>query len=293
MLPDAKEGRRMERIKTVHLVYFSGTGGTARVADSLKQAFLRRNVREGKTSLNRRVKQTPRAGGENLLVLLFPVYAFNAPEPVDEWILAAPEGRGMSAAIIAVSGGGEISPNTACRVRTVRKLEAKGYVVQYEGMFVLPSNYVIGYNDHVSAMLLRSVPGKAERTVLELMAGKRQRIKPFWLDHMFSALGLLEKRYGGRLFGKLLQADDTCTGCTKCAVQCPRDNIAMDNGKPVFGRECVMCLCCVYGCPRQSIAPSWGRFIIVPGGYDLKALECRTRGIQEFPPCRRRLKASC
>lgn len=44
-----------------------------------------------------------------------------------------------------------------------------------------------------------------------------------------------------------------CTGCGHCANRCPKHNIRMVAGHPVFGRGCLFCMRCVTGCPENAI----------------------------------------
>jgi ferredoxin/flavodoxin len=270
----------MERMNTVHLVYFSGTGGTARVAAALEQAFLGRGLTVTTTELNAKPHPPVEA---DLTVLAYPVYAANAPAPVDEWIERAPSGNGMAAAVVSVSGGGEVTPNTACRVDVVRRLARKGYRVVAEDMFVMPANVFVSYSDVLSAMLLKAAPVRAERFADGILSGAGKRLKPHLSDRLFAKLFSVEKRKSG-VFGRKLKAGDGCTGCAWCASNCPRGNIEMRDGKPCFGDRCVICLRCVYGCPSKAIRPDVARFFLLKQGLDLDAVEARTRGMTEFPP---------
>jgi ferredoxin/flavodoxin len=270
----------MQTIKTVHLVYFSVTGGTARVTKAFEKAFMGRQVEVFITELN--ASDTPDIDAD-LLVLLFPVYAANAPLPIDEWISQAPAGEGRPAAVISVSGGGEMIPNTACRVAVIRQLANKGYDVCYESMFVMPANLFISYSDTLIAMLLAAANRKAALAADEILAGKTRRTKPLLWDRLASRVFRMEKKYG-KSFGKKLKIKDTCTGCARCANHCPRGNITIEGAKPVFGEQCVMCLRCIYGCPQNALVAKGGRFYILKDGYDLNAIEKRTEQISEYPP---------
>ena len=52
---------------------------------------------------------------------------------------------------------------------------------------------------------------------------------------------------------KKFAASDACIGCGTCERICPRNNISMRGGKPVFGPNCIGCLSCVQYCPKQAI----------------------------------------
>lgn len=265
--------------KSANLVYFTGTGGTARVADAFEKAFLNRSITVNRSEIKGKIQPVVL---EDLLVLLFPVYAFNAPKPIDEWIEQAPLGQGKPVAVVSVSGGGEISPNTACRVATIRRLERKGYDVVYEKMFVMPSNFLIGYDDSLCAMVLHAAPKIAEKIVANLMAGVRHRTVPYGIDRIASKLGVLEI-YGGKIFGKRLKVNQNCINCGWCVTNCPRDNITRIDGKNIFGNDCVLCLRCVYGCPQNAIEPGIGKFMLVSGGYNLNKIEDRILYATVYP----------
>lgn len=269
----------MDGNPAVSVVYFSGTGGTARIAACLADAFTTLGAQCALTELGAGRETAPEA---ELLVLAYPVYAANAPQPIGEWIAAAPEGAGRRAAVISVSGGGEVSPNTGCRTATIRALQARGYQVAYEAMAVMPSNFGVAYSDALAATLLRRAPVFAARVARELLAGQTRRLRPHGIDRALSFVLLVEHMGSGR-FGRSLRAGDACNGCGLCARRCPRGNIQMRQAQPAFGDRCVLCLRCVYGCPQRAIKPGFGRAVILKGGFDLSALEARTVGQAAFP----------
>lgn len=271
----------MIAIQSVHLVYFSGTGGTTRVAASFEKAFASRQITIHKTVLNQKMYEAVPA---DLLVLFYPVYALNAPKPIDEWIEQAPNGNGSPAVVISVSGGGEMTPNTACRVDVIRKLKKKGYTVSYEDMIVMPSNIFIDCGDDLTALILQALPRKTEKIVTAILAGESRRTKPLLFDRILAPFATLEKKYFSTIFGKHLKTTDACNGCAACTTICSRSNITMRNKRPVFGGNCVFCLGCVYGCAQEAIVPGIGKAALLKGGFNLKAVESRTRQKTVFPP---------
>jgi len=257
-------------VKNALVVYFSGTGGTARAADAVGTALAKRGV-----SVNQQEIRHDNAignGEEDLLVLLFAVHAANAPEPVYRWLEQLTPVQGTSAAVLAVSGGGEIFPNKACRLSSIKRLKKKGYDVTYEDMLVMPSNMSTATPDSLAVKLLDVLPQKAQNIADELLAGVRRRTKPGLLNRVMSVVCEFEKK-GCHLFGKGLHADQSCTGCGWCAKQCPRGNISMDGGKPVFSNRCVMCFRCVYGCPSHAIKAKRLGFVLNKQGFDMKRFD--------------------
>ena len=52
---------------------------------------------------------------------------------------------------------------------------------------------------------------------------------------------------------KKFHATDACVSCGYCAAVCPRGNIRLAHGAPVWGKECTHCMACICRCPREAI----------------------------------------
>jgi flavodoxin/NAD-dependent dihydropyrimidine dehydrogenase PreA subunit len=48
-------------------------------------------------------------------------------------------------------------------------------------------------------------------------------------------------------------ADSNCSGCGICVQVCPMDNIALNSGKPSWGKDCATCFACLQWCPKEAI----------------------------------------
>ena len=46
---------------------------------------------------------------------------------------------------------------------------------------------------------------------------------------------------------------DACNGCGQCVKRCPLNNIALQDGKPVWGGRCTHCMACICYCPTEAI----------------------------------------
>jgi len=258
-----------QNIGKIRLVYYSGTGGTRIVADRFATQLRERGAT---VTIQRLMAGEPEATGEyDLLLVLYAVYAFNAPEPVYEWIKNLPGQQGKPAAVISVSGGGEMSPNTACRSKTIRMLEKKGYAVHYENMLVMPSNIAIATKAPLDKMLLDVLPHKVDNIIDEITRGIVRRKAPHLIDRALASMGGLE-RLGGHAFGKRIRVSAECNGCGHCAANCPSGNIAMNDGRPVFATKCFFCMNCMYCCPRKALSPGIGKIAVIKTGLDLDKL---------------------
>lgn len=255
----------MER--KIDIVYYSGTGGTLLAAECFEETFRRQGCDVQMYRLFQNVEVRLREG--SILLLVFAVHACNAPEPVYRFLDGLPAVKDIPAAVVSVSGGGEVSPNTACRVSSIRRLEKKGFCVFYEKMLVMPSNWIIGLEKPLAQHLLYVLPQKVESAVRDITDGTTVRTRPLWIDRFFSRLGEGEKA-GAVQFGKRLTVTDACIGCGLCAKQCPAGNIRILDGNPKFGNQCQLCLNCIYGCPANAVKPGIAKFVAIKGGYPLR-----------------------
>lgn len=257
----------------VDLVYYTGTGSTALVANVFHKIFSEKGISLNRHQLRHNAMAYEPSG--DLLLVVFPVHACNAPELIYRWIEGINHRNQVPVAVISVSGGDDITPNTACRMSTIKKLKHKGYNLIYEDMIVMPSNWIIATPMPVAKKLLTVLPLKVTQIVDAILSRKHQPTKPHLLDRMLSGIGELEK-WGARSFGAHLRVEESCTSCGWCARACPSGNISCLNGPPTFGNQCQLCLCCVYGCPQKSLVPTRARFIIIAEGYSIRAVADNT-----------------
>lgn len=182
----------------LQIVYFSGTGGTARAAFYFGECFEQKGIEVVKVPLDKQKPDwqfepriTETAG---LLLILYPVYAFDAPIPVYEWVGRLGQVKDLPCAVISVSGGGEIWPNTLSRRGCIKALEDRGYNVFYERMLVMPANVFAKTEDICSMRLLEVLPLKTGHCVNEMLAGQRRRIKKPRGAGIIAFLAKIEKK---------------------------------------------------------------------------------------------------
>jgi ferredoxin/flavodoxin len=258
--------------KRFTLAYFSGTGCTKAVCDTFEEQLKRLELDCTKIDIASCKPQEVRKS--DLLIIFAPVYALRLASLMEEWIQKLPKVNHAAAAIISVSGGGEVSPNTACRVYSKRILIKKGYKLIYEDMIVMPSNFAIQAEPILNYQLLAVLPKKVERIIADLLTGVIKLSEPKAIDRFLSSLGRAE-HIGAKFFGSSLHASAKCNQCGLCVRNCPTKNIRMVNGKPEFGFHCMWCLKCIYACPRKAISPRLLKFTILKNGFDLEKMKKR------------------
>jgi len=274
-------------------VYFSGTGGTTRAARAIKQSLESLSVAVNLHELHKDNVSGPPLEVD-LLILMFPVFIFDAPVPVYRFLEQLPQGKGKRTAVIPVSGGGEVFPNRACRYMTCLRLEQNGYDVVYEDMLIMPSNTVVPTGKNASIGLLKILQTasntrasaqdvklnklltKCDEIALDLTKGVRQRIYAPRIDRLFARMSGFEKGpMGLKRFGERIQSSSACNSCGWCVDACTQNNISLESGTdaPRFGPSCVLCLKCIYGCPQHALSPGSASFLVLKEGYSLDELE--------------------
>lgn len=265
----------MNQYHNIQIAYYTGTGCTEMVARCFVSHFEKRGCNCSLTRITHQVP--PHDSSKDLLMLLFPVHAFNAPGGVYHWIKQlSPIVDHTDAAVISVSAGGEISPNTACRVSSINKLKSKGYHTIYESMIVMPSNWTVANEPPIDSLLIHTLPQKTQKIVNDLLTGRQKRSRPLAMDRVFSHLGELEKT-GAKLWGKGIKPLAHCNGCSWCAKACPAGNITMNDGTPFFGGSCHMCLKCIYGCPKKALEPAFFKSAIIKDGFSIRDIQTQAK----------------
>nr|WP_315024827.1 EFR1 family ferrodoxin [uncultured Aminipila sp.] len=258
------------KYKSIMIAYFSGTGCTETVADCLQEQLteIGIDVKQTKISCNNvsNIEKT------DLLIVLSPVYAFSLAEIVEKWIGNLPQTENTSAVIVSVSGGGEVSPNTACRMRSRRLLKRKGYDVIYEKMIVMPSNFATPTPDELAIRLINILPLKVKSIISHILSNNHDMIEPEFQDRIFAAAGRAE-HVGAKVFGRFIHVSDSCNGCRQCIKNCPKENISLHNGKVKFGFKCIWCLKCIYDCPCRALSPGIVKSSVLKNGFDINRVK--------------------
>ncbi len=259
-----------EITKRVALAFFSGTGCTKEVCDLFEKQLTLRGFTC--TKVNMAVCEPETMKDCNLIMIFAPVYAFRLASFAEKWVSKLPEVEETSAVIISVSGGGEVSPNTACRIKSKRLLAKKGYSVIYEDMIMMPSNFATQAEQTINYGLLNILPEKVSHIIANIISGQKRITKPILKDRFFSSIGRAE-HIGARFFGASIHANSSCTKCNLCINNCPNKNIKMVKGAPRFGFNCTWCLKCIYSCPCNSLSPGILKFAILKDGFDIKKMK--------------------
>lgn len=179
---------------------------------------------------------------------VFPCYAGGLPGDVEEYLhlLYVPR-RTYTFGVVSYSG----YPGTG-----LAKLNA-----------IIPLNYHAGISHRCSCIWLLPpgvmmpilTPEKAQKRSEELAAkiaedvrngveSEKKPSSPLW--------NRLESKAWPKLAeikAKQMSVSAQCIGCGQCEKLCPKGNIRLEGGRPVFGTSCIQCLSCLQYCPKEAI----------------------------------------
>ena len=264
-------------MKNIRIDYYTGTGGSEWVAKLLAENLKEENRNIEVNRIYRDHINKVETLDIDYYVLIFPVHSFNAPKPIYEWIEHL-TGNQCKTAVIAVSGGGNVITNTACKSKTVKLLKKSNFNVILEEMVRMPNNWAKVPDKKKYTEILSKLPSKIEEISQAILSENSKRKPIYWIDYLISALGEAEKKSTHK-FGSRIKVLESCSGCGLCSKNCCSSNIQMENqdlpdikSKPKFGNRCDMCFGCIYNCPQKALQPTWGAFQIDKNGYDLRLM---------------------
>ncbi len=238
-----------------HIYYFSGTGNTKAVCEYYKKYLDARNVNTDLFPIDT-VLGVPVISDCDYIGIAFPVWAWNAPKLVRDFVEKLPNGSARQKAFV-------ISTCAGMHFKAVKKihklLSDKGFKMTSSRNYVLPSNYT------TSGM---GKPTPEERIREQFEAAEQKVIHT--VDEIMAELDFCDA--SGSFFGSLITnimrdgftnaakghakgyfVNEKCTDCGLCIKTCPTGNITKKDGVFTFGTNCIACLRCYNICPVKAI----------------------------------------
>lgn len=237
------------------MYYFSGSGNSLAIARRLSQALGGADLRSIPRKLQGKIGTPSKAVG-----FVFPTYAYGLPRIVTEFVerLDLPP----RAYVFAVATSFGIPGSVLLQLD--RLLKKKGRTLD-AGFTVLDERSSLTQdpdNDTIQRLMIwlnreDSPPRSSERTEeIARVVGARERRPAESSNRMTNFVGGVLNSLAGRSFPQMasnFRTDERCTGCGTCERVCPRANIQLDSGRPVWQSDCEMCHACIQWCPQEAI----------------------------------------
>lgn len=245
----------MER---VGIFWFSGTGNSKYIAELAQNSFKDKHFQVDLHAIDTIVKSqsTPITSEYTYCIIVHPIHAFDTPPIVYDFIKRLPQGGGIKTILLKTAAGGEEYINRAASNITIKTLQKKGYLVQYDRTFPMGSNWLYSLGKLINRGFITFAKEKVEHSVNEILAGKKRRpqtnpvyellVRTMYLSYRWLMLPFVSK--------DLTVKKSECSMCGKCVHECPTQNIVDKDGKISFKWSCISCMKCLYSCPKDAIS---------------------------------------
>ena len=246
----------------VTMLYFSQTGNTRKVAETMADAFSKAGHVARIVSLKQATQQD--ATTSDLLGVGTPCYSSQAPTPIKTFLSTLPLLDKQPAFVFATSGG---APGRVLYDLT-RLLQSKGANVVggflTRGELHHPAPCMIGRmpnrpNAQDLTRAQRFASAVAEH-VLARRSGPVAESRPDTFssrEKFYNLVASLSTDGFLRLVLPKPKPDATrCNQCQWCVHECPMHNITLQP-HPVLGAECIRCYHCLTGCPQKAFNADW------------------------------------
>ncbi len=267
------------------LFVFSGTGNTMRVCTRLAEE-LRARGHETELYPIRAESSYPDPRAYDVVIVGFPVHAFNAPEPVLKFLKTFPaaDKKAPRPVYLVRTSGEPLKMNDASAITPRRILKHRGYCVLGEYRYVMPYNIIFRHSDGMAARMWRAAESGLPVAAEEIAegGGRREGVNVF--KRMFTFVLRIEHT-AMPILGHRFKATDKCIGCGACAKVCPQGNIEMVDGRPKFKRSCAGCMGCAFSCPEDALKISLLNGWRVNGKYTFEGEPAADSEVQRY--CRK------
>ncbi len=221
------------------IYYFSGTGNSKWVAKQLASKTDDIAVDIVECSV------VPSINNQTIGIV-FPIYAWGAPEPVLEFLKKL---TGKAVFTYGICTCGADAGNTMEKLCGIFPLNSKYSIV-------MPSNYIMGADVESDDIIVSKITNAKERldtiatqVVAKLSVNDVNKGSLSWIKSNLA-------NYGFNKFArstKPFYATDSCTACGLCANNCPANTIKIIDGKPHWSEKCYQCTACINRCPVKAI----------------------------------------
>ncbi len=236
----------------IALYYFSGTGNTERIADTIARELEELNVEIDTfniTSYKER-QQNYDLAHYNAFIFGFPIYAWRAPRVVREWLKSL-NGKGKRCATFFTYGGVTFG---AAHYNTKEILEGSNFILIASSEFPGKHTFNLAGWD-----FLENRPDKGDFDIAKKFA--RKILKRFQ-EKEISRIDIEDPMISKQIFEKFEKREKSlpkpsrsgkeCSMCRTCEEVCPSSAMNADTGE-ADNDKCLRCLRCMINCPDNVL----------------------------------------
>ncbi|HJC72567.1 MAG TPA: EFR1 family ferrodoxin [Candidatus Ruthenibacterium merdavium] len=222
------------------IFYFSGTGNSRWAAQKIAA------LTNDEAFDIIQCTDVPDVTHETQIGLVFPIYAWGAPEPVLTFVKKIHRKTQFT---FGVCTCGE-------EAGLAMKKFSRFFPLDSSYSLVMPNNYIIGADvddEETARQKITAAKHAIEQLSREILQQKRTYHVH---EGRFASLKSGLVHFGFEHFArstKPFYVTDACNGCGLCAAHCPANTISMAQKKPVWAQRCFQCLRCINECPQAAI----------------------------------------
>jgi ferredoxin len=256
------------KYKNIVVYYFSGTGNARFAANRIADFAEQSNIPVQIQNIDSNNPEYLQIDKDTLLVFCFPTHGFNAPPILLRFISAFPRNKcnvlllntraGMKLFNIHTPGIGGI----ALWLPTIIFL-LKGYNIIGWQPLDMPSNWISlhpGLRKKSIAFIKNRCEKTLEKKTKKAFSGKIILNGLYWLpiDILLIPIAIGYYFFGRFTLAKTFYANNSCTNCGLCIINCPVHAISEKSKRPYWKFKCESCMKCMNTCPEQAIETAHG-----------------------------------
>lgn len=238
------------------IIFFSGTGNSQFVAQELSKQLNDNDVVHLRGEMLYDPAKSCLATSKRRVIWVFPTYSWGVPPVIKRFIAECNFAGAVSATHIMVTTCGDDIGETAAQWRKI--ISGRDWTPGQAYSVIMPNTYVLmkGF-DVDSPSLAEKKLAEAPARIAEIAAhisgntsgdlltkGSWPKIKSAIVYPYFVKFCMSPKPF---------RTNANCTGCGKCARECPMDNITMGAKCPHWHDRCALCLRCYHICPHDAV----------------------------------------
>ncbi|MFZ5967716.1 MAG: EFR1 family ferrodoxin [Bacillota bacterium] len=245
------------------ILYFSGTGNTAYVAQYIKENLTSEGHELTVSPLEMFKKEN--IVQYDMLVFGFPVYACDVPIFIQKYLEDIPVTTAKAVSIFCTKA---FFTGDALR-HGLQIFESRGYIPIAYADISMPGSDGLAFMEKNSSSAQKAINRDFSKLIeVDAMIEQMKEAAKVLEEHGVKEYGVgLSTNPFISLFGGLLNriypvfeeklkrkfwADENCIKCGKCEKICPANNIQVKE-EVCFGSNCYLCMRCIHQCPKEAI----------------------------------------
>ena len=254
----------------IAFVFFSGTGNTKRCIEKMEECLSASG--EEAVLFDLEQNRDPDLSLFDVLVLGYPIHAFNAPKLILDFARNLETLRKENPIYVLKTSGEGLSLNEESSAKLFSILRKKGYSLAGEFHYLMPYDMVFRHTEKMAYWMWRTALRLISLDARRILKKERFYRKTFFLLRFPLFLLRIEQK-ASPLLGKTFRADKKCIRCGLCVRSCPTKNIVMDEKGIHFENRCILCSRCAFFCPKDVIHLGILDFMKVNGPYRFEPTE--------------------